>query len=161
MEKENTSVKELWKEYLHSIGENITGTNKTYDTYHFCNDEKNANELAQLVVKGIKRATAGLHLFYEIEKEEIPKTNDLSIITNWQGVAQCVVKATKVTILPFKDVTEDFARTEGEGDKSLKYWRECHKKFFNEELQELDLQFNEEMLVVCEEFEVVYKTQNL
>jgi uncharacterized protein YhfF len=44
-----------------------------------------------------------------------------------------------------------------EGDKSLKYWRDVHKKYFTKELKEIGKEFNEDMLVVCEEFDVVEK----
>ncbi|MCT4606010.1 MAG: ASCH domain-containing protein [Marinisporobacter sp.] len=30
--------------------------------------------------------------------------------------------------------TEEFAKTEGEGDKSLKYWRKVHIDFFTREV---------------------------
>mgnify|MGYP004578500379 CR=1 FL=1 len=57
----------------------------------------------------------------------------------------------------FSKVGEEFAYREGEGDKSLKYWREAHTESFTCELKEFNKEFNEDMLVVCEEFEVVYK----
>lgn len=56
-------------------------------------------------------------------------------------------------MLPFSKVDEKFAYTEGEGDKSLEYWRRVHIKAFNDELKEL----SEDMLVVCEIFQVIYK----
>lgn len=46
---------------------------------------------------------------------------------------------------------------EGEGDKSLEYWRNVYIKFFTEELKEVGKQFNEDMNIVYEEFEVVFK----
>jgi len=39
----------------------------------------------------------------------------------------------------------------------LEYWRKVHKKFFTEELKSLNQEFDENMELVCEEFEVVYK----
>jgi len=30
----------------------------------------------------------------------------------------------------FNDVDDDFAYDEGEGDRSLAYWREAHKRYF-------------------------------
>ncbi|WP_263347600.1 ASCH domain-containing protein [Paraclostridium sp. AKS81] len=55
------------------------------------------------------------------------------------------------------DVDERLASIEGEGDKSLRYWREAHIDFFKRELEALNMEFIEDMLVVFEEFEVVYK----
>ena len=157
MVKENKSVKEMWENYLMSIGDDIINTNKNYTSWQFCDNEESANNLAELVRQGTKRATTGLYYFYEIEGETLPKTGDFSIIIDWYGIAQCIIETKKVTILPFKEVTKKQAEIEGEGDKSLKYWSEAHIKFFNRELKEHNKEFSADMLVVFEEFEIVYK----
>ena len=54
----------------------------------------------------------------------------------------------------FNRVSEEHAWKEGEGDRSLEYWRNTHRRFFAEELREEGLDFDEEMELVCEEFEV-------
>jgi uncharacterized protein YhfF len=64
---------------------------------------------------------------------------------------------TNVNIVPFKDVPDEFAAEEGEGDKSLNYWRRCHWDYFSRETEKLGGTSNDDMLVVCEKFEVVYK----
>jgi len=145
-------VKKLLKEHKESLKE---GKGNFEKAWHFCDDEKNANELAKLTLKGIKRATTSLKYWYEIENETIPEVGDLNIITDWEGNPVCVIKNIKVSIIPFKDVDEDFAYREGEGDKSLKHWRDVHIEYFTKELKELGIEFNEDMLVVCEEFDVV------
>ncbi|QZY56480.1 ASCH domain-containing protein [Crassaminicella profunda] len=157
MEQEHKSVQKMWGNYLMSIGENIRNTNKNYTSWYFCDNEKSANNLAKLVKQGTKRATTGLYYFYEVDGEILPKEGVFSIITDWDGIAQCIIQTKKVTVLPFKEVTEEFVKTEGEGDKSLKYWRKVHKDFFTRELKEQEIEFSEDMLVVCEEFEVAYK----
>lgn len=153
---EHESIKQMWKNYLESIGENPSNTNKKYTAWYFCDNEQDANELAVLVKKGIKRATASLYLLYSNE-EELPKEGDLSIILNWKGEAQCIIKTTSIDIIPYKDVTEEFAATEGEGDKSLEYWKRAHWSFFSREMKEIGKEPTDDMLVVCEKFEVVYK----
>ena len=149
-------TKEMWKKYLSTLGENINDTGKTYESWYFCNNEKDANELAALVKKGIKKATTSLHCLYKIENEPIPKVGDYVIITNWKGIAQCIIQITNINIIPFKEITEEFAAKEGEGDKTLSFWRKVHQKFFALELKEHSKIFSEDMLVVCGEFEVVY-----
>ncbi len=121
MEQEHISVKKMWEDYLTSIGESIISTNKNYASWYFCDNEKSANNLAKLVREGIKRGTSSLHHLYEVDNEELPMADDYSVITDWNGIAQCIIKTEKVTILPFKDVNEEHAKKEGEGDKSLKY----------------------------------------
>ncbi len=157
MAKEHKTVKEMWKKYLFTIGENINDTVKTYESWYFCNNEKDANELVGLIKKGIKKATTSLHCLYEIENEPIPKVSDYVTITNWCGIAQCIIQITNINIISFKEVTPAFATKEGEGDKTLSFWRKVHRKFFTLELKEYSKKFSEGMLVICEEFEVVYQ----
>lgn len=157
MVQEHKTVKEMWGNYLISIDQDIINTNKKYTSWHFCDNEEDANNLAELVKQGVKRATTGLYYLYEVEDEPLPKLGDLSIIIDWQGKAQCIIEIRKVTLLPFKEVNEEFAEIEGEGDKSLKYWREVHINAFNRHLEEHKKEFRENMLVVFQEFETVYK----
>lgn len=79
-----------------------------------------------------------------------------SIITDWLGEAKCIIQTKAVNIVPYNEVTEEFAATEGEGDKSLEYWRKVHWEFFSEECNEIGIEPTLNMLVVCEEFEVVF-----
>ena len=150
------TVKQMWRDYLLSIGQDIETTDLKYEAWHFCDNEKDADELAELVCQGIKKATTGLLYFYEQENEALPKPGNLNIVTDWQGKARCVIRTKKVTLLPFSDVSEEFAYTEGEGDKSLEYWREAHIAAFGRHLDKIGMEFSEDMIVVCEEFEAVY-----
>lgn len=157
MEYEHKSVRKMWENYLNSIGERATNTSKSYTSWYFCDDEKSANNLAKLVREGVKRGTTSLYDWYSVDNEELPKVGCYSVITDWNGIAQCIIRTKKVTILPFKDVNEELAKIEGEGDKSLEYWQKVHIDFFTRELKEQKMEFSQDMLVVFEEFEVVYE----
>lgn len=157
MENEHISVKKMWEEYLASKGESIDNTNKSYTSWHFCDNENSADSLAELVREGIKRGTTSLYELYKAEKEQLPKVDSYSIITDWNGIARCIIRTKKVTILPFQDVNEELANIEGEGDKSLFYWRNVHIDAFSRELKEFGIEFSQDMLVVFEEFDVEYK----
>ena len=112
--------------------------------------------LAQLTLDGIKTATASAHLWYEREGEPIPQPGEYSVILNSWDEAVCIIQTTGVFIVPFDRVDEIQAFREGEGDRSLDYWRQTHRRFFTEELKSIGLPFDEKMLVVCEEFRKVY-----
>ena len=116
-----------------------------------------ANKLAALVVNGIKIATSSAYQLYELEKIQLPQMGGLNIILDADNNAVCITETTKVYTCPFLGVSEEHALKEGEGDKSISYWRKVHKDFFTKELKEYNLEFDEEMLVVCEEFRVVFK----
>jgi uncharacterized protein YhfF len=69
---------------------------------------------------------------------------------------RCIVRVNQVTILPFREMAWELARREGEDD-TLESWKTGHRKFFSAEGQTLGYEFNEDMLVVFEEFDVVFK----
>jgi uncharacterized protein YhfF len=46
-----------------------------------------------------------------------------------------------VQIKPFKEVTTAEAAIEGEGDKSLEYWRRAHQEYFEEECKAIAKSF--------------------
>ena len=128
-----------------------------FDAYYFCADEENANLCADLVLEGEKRATAGLLWSYEAENEDIPEIGGLSVITNWDGEPQCIVEITSVEIKPFNKVSAEFAFEEGEGDKSLEFWRRVHWEFFSLECEEIGKEPTEDMPVVLEKFKILWK----
>lgn len=157
VKEEHISIKEMWHKYLESINENPETTAKSYKSWFFDNNQQDADLLAELVLKGKKCATASALSTFEYESIPIPEVGDLNIITNWQGIAQCIIESTNIEITSFDMVSEEFAQIEGEGDSSLEYWRKAHKKYFTEELSKMGKEFSENMFVVCEQFKIVYK----
>lgn len=151
----NDSVEAMWKAYVETLSESDR-PKKSYTSWPFGADREMAEELAALVIRGEKTATSSLYLFYDIEKESLPEVGEFNIITDWDGKAKVVTKTIDVEVLSFQKVSADFAAKEGEGYKSLAYWRNVHIAFFTNELKALDKKFTEDMLVVCEVFRVVY-----
>ena len=123
----------------------------------WCYGSDVADDLARLTAEGIKTATASAYPLYELDQEELPKVGEYNVILLTDGTALCVTKTTKIRLIPYRDVSEAHAYREGEGDRSLSYWRKVHEAFFTEELASVGLTFTEDMTVVCEEFEVVFK----
>ena len=114
------------------------------------------DKLAKLVLQGVKTATCSALALYEYENEEIPKAGDYSVILDSDGQAVCIIRTTKVYIETFDQVSERHAYLEGEGDRSLEYWRQVHEEFFTEELKNIQQEFDTKMELICEEFEVVF-----
>jgi len=114
------------------------------------------DKLAQLVLAGVKTATASALELFEAESEPTPQVGDYSVILDAQGQALCVIRTTRVTVVPFPEVSALHAWLEGEGDRTLVYWREVHHEFFTNEYASINRPFREDMPVICEEFEMVY-----
>lgn len=113
--------------------------------------------LAQLVVTGEKTGTSSAYALYELANESIPKINDYSVILDSKGNAVCIIKNINVEVIPFDEITKEHAYKEGEGDKSLNYWKSVHEDFFKKCFDEAGIEFSYDMKVVYEEFVVVYK----
>ena len=112
--------------------------------------------LADLVFTGEKTATASACDLYAVGDEPLPQEGTFDVILDSQDQAVCIIEITKVTVIPFKQVSAEHAFKEGEGDKSLNYWRQVHEEFFTEWMAEAGLSFSEETGVVLEEFRKVY-----
>ena len=145
------NAQELWNKYKKinpSIGDDI-------DAWQFGLE---ADLLAKLVLEGTKTATASAYDLYAVDNDPLPEVGSYDVILDGQEQAVCIIKIIKVSIVPFKDVSAEHAWKEGEGDKSLDYWRDVHEEFFKPYFEECGLTFTPESLIVLEEFEVVYPT---
>jgi uncharacterized protein YhfF len=149
------SPEELWAAFL-AARPDVVGPLDTFSAWHFCDNQADADELAELVLDGRKRATAGALWSYEAEQEPLPRAGDFSVVTDWAGAARCVIRTTSVQVVAFDEVGEEFAAAEGEGDGSLAFWRDAHWAAFSREFEETGRSPSRDMPVVCERFEVVF-----
>ena len=121
-------------------------------TFYFCDNKRDADECADLVVRGIKRATSPSLWSIEKNNDKLPEIGDIAIVTDWEGNFKAIIKTTNVEIVKFKDVKSDYAYIEGEGDKSLEYWRAVHIEYYTNEMKQFGEKPNDEMDIVCEQF---------
>lgn len=148
------NIELFWKNF---ITDNTRYVNeKTPESFYFCDNEKDANDCAKLVVKNIKQATAPSLWSFEINNEKLPRKGDLNIITNWNKVPQAIILTTKIELIKFSEITEKFAQREGEGDKSLAYWKKVHKAYYKREMQGHKEEFSKDMIIVCQYFDTIY-----
>ena len=151
------SYAELWAQFLDSGSDAATlAAGASYTSWQFGYGVEQGDRLLAYVLQGIKRATAGALRTYEHEGEAVPRAGDFSVVTDGSGVARCVIRTTSVDIVPFDTVDEQFAHDEGEGDRSLAYWRQVHWDYFGRELSAMGQAATPDMSVVCERFEVVF-----
>ncbi|MGN1190606.1 MAG: GNAT family N-acetyltransferase [Candidatus Ornithospirochaeta sp.] len=142
---------ELWKKYLESGKQD-----EKYEAWAFCGGGKEADELLALVKEGKKRGTASSLIAYVTENEEVPAPSAKSIVLDSNNEAHLVIVTRKVTITPFVDVHPYHGYLEGEGNRTLDYWREVHERFFAPDYKESGKEFDPKGEVVLEEFDVIY-----
>ncbi len=150
MDKLDTFKKRFWDKYPEYAHQAF------YEVFHFDLTESSATELLHLVLEGKKLATASSLYAYQMQDEKLPMPGALSIVTDFDGIPHAVIKTMRLTILPFKEMTFEICKREGEDD-SLESWIRNHTKFFSDEGKIIGYPFNREMPVVFEDFIVIYQ----
>lgn len=152
---ENASARNLWGDFLDAHLE--FASEDAPRVIHFYDNEKDANVCADLACKETKRAMSHALKGLQLRNEPLPKIGDFYVVTDWNGNAKCVIRTTSVKLLPYFSIREEHARLEGEGDKSLDQWKNTHWDYFSRELGQFGAAPKDSMIVVFEQFEMLYK----
>jgi uncharacterized protein YhfF len=141
-------VKAFWAGYAAATGE--TGP---YTAWGFGDDThpELMTELGLLVRDGPKRATTGREADFSAE-DPIPSPGDHHVILDGEGHPVCIIRTTSIEIRPFGQIDEQFAWDEGEGDRTLQWWRDGHIRYF----ASVGTPIDDETSVVLERFAKVW-----
>ena len=151
-------IMNYWESYL----EDHPGAAENYDSaWAFGDNPRLADELLELVLTGIKTGTAQNYELNEAHSTPLPFVGGLSVLLDSAGQPRGIIETTKVEIIPFAEVTAEFAYSEGEDDRSLESWRYNHEVFFTRELQGEGRNFDPDMRVICETFQLVHINEEL
>ena len=145
----------FWRAYA-----GATGTGSTYDVVAFGDCPAMATELAELVLAGPKRATAGLARdFGEAEgKEPMPVVGGHVILVDGEGRPRAVWRTTEVRTGPLDSVDEAFAWDEGEGERTRADWLRMHRAFFARQAAVEGFAMRDGIETVFERFTIVWPT---
>lgn len=151
-------IESFWKEYLITLSADHAHRQlPTPAAFAFGDNSALADELAQLVLAGIKTATCGSLQHAEIDGDPIYQPGDLSIVLSGEGEPLCIIETVESTIRAYSEVDAHFAWEEGEDDRSLEAWRAGHWRFFSRTLPTVGLVPSQDMPLICERFRVIYK----
>jgi uncharacterized protein YhfF len=152
----NPLAKKFWERFLASRTDRAELQNCRVEA-NFCGNREIADELLALYLCGKKTAGSGLVKDYELAGDPLPTPGNFWIILDSSETPRCLVRTVTVEIHKFSEVPAHIAEAEGEGDLSLAYWREAHRRFFTPHLKKWGITNLEEAAVITEFFEVVYK----
>jgi uncharacterized protein YhfF len=148
------AIARLWQDFLDSLPATTHRPEKPAQVFSFGDSRAMADQLSLLVRQQIKKATCSALSNYEEDPLSLPQKGDLSIVLGGSGIPVGVIETLEVFVLPYNEVPEWFAYEEGEGDRSLTYWRKAHRDFFTR--NSLKNPFDERTLLVCQRFRLVY-----
>lgn len=149
------AVTDFWQRYVAATDAPVD--QPVPDAWPFGDSVELADELIDLVLGGIKRATAGSVAEYEAEGAPLPEVGDTEIVLDGSMRPRAVLRLTDVRVGPLSSVDDQFAHDEGEGDRSRRYWLEAHTEFFERFLTEQGIDFDPDMATIFQRFDVPYQ----
>jgi uncharacterized protein YhfF len=145
----------FWQAYLQMLPE--SEQDRTYfEAFQFGAGRAMADQLAHLVLDGIKTATSDLVWHIEAQGKPQWRAGDEHVVLdgNWRPV--CVIRTTELDVVRFKDVDARFAYDYGEGDRTLEWWRRHVFAWYANQCQEIGREPSQDMPLLCERFELVF-----
>lgn len=153
-ESSSSAIDEFWRSFVKSAGldeEALYAGDLTFDGK---GNDKAA--LLSLVLAGKKTVMINAFEAYMIDREPLPVSGEYSIALDFNGEPSCIIQTNSVSVMPFRAVSWELASREGV-DESLEVWRERKKTEFTDEGDIMGYEFSEDMKVVVETFNVVYR----
>lgn len=146
------AVRAFWDAYRKTSG----AAADDYDVVAFGDGPAMADKLAELVLHGPKRATAGLRRDFGDGLEPLPRVGGHAVFVDGSGTPRGVWRTTEVTVKPLNAVDAAFAWDEGEGDRTLADWVAGHRRFFQRQAEREGFIFTDDIETVFERFRVVW-----
>jgi uncharacterized protein YhfF len=127
-----------------------------YDVVAFGDSEKMADELLELVLIGIKRATASLARDYGEGRDPLPAVGDHVVVVDGRNKPRCVWRTTEIIVKPLNTVDDVFAFDEGEGDRTRESWLRDHGAYFAREAARKGFKMRDDIETVFERFTIIW-----
>jgi uncharacterized protein YhfF len=115
------------------------------ESFSFGDSPALADELAALVLAGIKAATC-----WAASDGASTRVGKRMAVLDGSGKPVAIIETVELTQRRFNEVDAAFAYDEGEGNQNLEFWRQAHRRYFTRLGQ-----FAEDMMLYCERFRVV------
>jgi uncharacterized protein YhfF len=145
-----------WQTFLESLPAASPWREAAYVAEAWGDSPQLAQELADLIVAGTKTATCSALWEWQAEGGALPQVGQVTIVLDGASQPVGIVETVEISVRPYNEVDAQFAYEEGEGDRSLAYWREAHWRFFSRTLPAIGKEPTLDMPLVCERFRLIY-----
>lgn len=145
-------IEPFWLAYQRARGVKVEGFAATA----LGHTRRLADERAELVVRGVKRAHATLLADFERDGDALPAVGDHLVVLDGAGRPRAIVRTTHVEKRRFDEIDEAVAFAAGEGDLTLAWWLTAHRQDFGERAEREGFAFDAASVLVLEFFECVW-----
>ena len=152
-----SKVERYWGQFLSSFPPGSEPADDFVESFFFGTEPEGAREISKLVLDGQKTATGSVLWSYETDGKPVPKAGDYWIVTDGGDDPVCIIQTTDVSVIPFDEVPEEYARDGGEGDRTLVSWRRMYWDYIVSECARACREPSQATPLVMERFRVVYR----
>jgi len=153
----DSRVLDYWESFLATRADGDELRVRGYLAERFGDSAQLANELSALIVSGVKTATCSSVWEWGHTGGALPSEGLMTIVLDGSWAPMCIIETVSVAMMAYQDVTPEIAYAEGEGDRTLEYWRRVHWDYFSRVLPKLGHEPGLEMVLACEHFRVVHR----
>ena len=147
-----------WQKYVDALSASQKEKmNEVFVSAGYAGNPQITDELLGLYLCGRKTAGSSLMEDFLSCGERLPQVGDHWIYLDSSGTPRCILKTEKIVVNKFKDVPEEIAVAEGEGDLSLAYWKRVHSELYMPFLKTWGVENLDEAWVLTEFFSIVYR----
>ena len=129
---------------------------RTGDCWALGDSPELSDELLGLVLAGRKVAAAGSLWEDRARGWHTPRPGDRTVILDGAGAPGALIEAVRVEIVPFDEVPDAFARSEGEGFAGHADWAEAHWRYYTRRSVDLPFEPTRRMPIVCHTFRLLH-----
>jgi uncharacterized protein YhfF len=145
----------MWAEYSNANPGRVSLCPE-YTVERFGDSADLADALLHEVIHGRKRATSTLAREFLDDGQSLPRIGSHWIACDGSGTPRVILKSVEFRIGDFNSADADFARDEGEDDRSLESWRTEHRKYWRRTETARGRTWSEEDEIVFERFVPVW-----
>jgi uncharacterized protein YhfF len=107
-----------------------------------------ADEGAAAILDGVKTTTSSG--FWDWPDGRIPFVGSLCVLLDGQGRMRAIIETERVEIISFESVDEDLARSYGEGDRTLNWWRSTMGDYYRRDAARHGIAFSDATPLIFE-----------
>ena len=146
------AIERFWLAYQRACEIKVEG----FSASAFGHTRTLADDLAALVVAGVKRAHATPLRDFQKDLEPLPQPGEHLVVLDGAGEPRAIVRTSDVEKRYFNEIDDAFAFEAGEGDLTLRWWLTAHRQDYAERAEAEGFEAHERMELVLERFELVW-----
>lgn len=151
-----SNVDKYWKQFIDSLHADEAKPPRYVESFFFGTQLDTAREITQLVLDGTKTATGDFQWSIEPDGRQQAQVGNHWVVTNGGDTPACIIQTFDVQVFPYDEVPEEYAFWGGEGDRTVKSWRDLYWNFIVGECKRIGRSPDKKAPLVMERFRVVY-----